>query len=281
MSETLLVDIRQGVGLITLNRPDRLNAIDADMGEMLEHVMVRLALDDAVRVIAITGAGRGFCAGADLARLGELSVPAAPGAPSRRLATRPGEPQPVLDALPDSEPAFRTRYLSPMAVAKPVIAIVNGPCAGIGLALMAACDLRFASDTAVFATVFPRRGLVAEGGLSWTLPALIGHGAATDMLMSGRKVDAQEALRMGLVNAVHPGDELMPKAMAYVQDLADNTSPRSLRIIKRQLMAARWQTPLQATQMSYDQTMESLQSEDFHESLAALKEKRPVRFTGR
>lgn len=276
MHEAILVSVDNGVGVLTLNRPERLNAITAEMGEALEHAMVRLGLDDDVRVIAITGAGRGFCAGADLARLEELGA-----GPSRRMSTRPGEPQPVLDALQDSEPAYRSRYLSPMAVSKPVVAIVNGPCAGIGLALAVACDLRFASDAAMFTAVFPRKGLIAEGGLAWTLPPLIGHGAASDLLLSGRKVDAQEALRLGLVNAVHASDELMPRAMAYLRDLADSASPRSMRIIKRQLAAARWQTPLEATRMSFDETVASLRSEDFQEGLAAAREKRTPRFPGR
>ncbi len=278
MTDPLLITIEHGVGLITLNRPERLNAIDAEMGERLEHAMVSLGLDEAVRVVAITGAGRGFCAGADVARLDEL---AGPGAIRRKVATRPGEPQPILDALVDAEPAFRTRYLSPMAVGKPVIAIVNGPCAGIGLALAVACDLRFAAAAAMFTTIFPRRGLVAEGGLAWTLPALIGHGAASDLLMSGRKIDADEALRLGLVNAVHPTETLRACAMAYARDLAEQASPRSLRIIKQQLQAARRQTPLEATRMSYDETMASLGCADFLEGQAAFKERRAPRFTGR
>src|SRR5262249_42443931 len=141
-------------------------------------------------------------------------------------------------------------------------AAVNGACAGAGLALAVSCDVRFASANAFFSAIFGRRGLVAENGLAWTLPRLIGHGAASGMFLSGRKIDAATALRYGLVNEVLPPEALMDHALAYARDIAENVSPRSARIIKGQLQASGHQTLSEALAASDAALREALASDD-------------------
>ena len=164
---------------------------------------------------------------------------------------------------------------------KPVIAAINGPAAGLGLIMALYCDVRFAADSAVFTTAFARRGLIAEHGISWLLPALVGHAHALDLLLSARKVDATEALAMGLVNQVHPGSALMDAAQAYARDLADNVSPRSIRVMKRQVYRAVLQSLEDATLIANAELPGSFVSEDFKEGVAHFLEQRPARFSGR
>ena len=270
-------EVEHGVAVITLNRPERLNAIGPEMGEVFDRLMVRAGTDDAVRAIVLTGAGRGFCAGADVARLDDLveTRGKSHGRPP------PGAPHPVFDVLVDAPPTSRTRYVIPSALPKPVIAAVNGACAGVGLSLAVTSDLRFASAEAFFTASFVRRGLTAEHALASTLPALVGQGAAADMLLSGRRVTAAEALALGLVNAVLAPDALLPHAIGYARDLAQNSSPRSMRIIKRQLWEARDQSLSQALLSAHEHLIASLASDDFQEGVAHFKERRPARFTGR
>ncbi|MBV9511058.1 MAG: enoyl-CoA hydratase/isomerase family protein [Caulobacteraceae bacterium] len=275
MTDLVSSVVDRGVALVTLNRPERLNAVDREMGPQFDAVMAGLAADTAVRVVVLTGAGRAFCAGADMERLRDLRV-----SEGRSLnVPTPGEPDPLFDAI-DAPPELRARYLLPMALPQPVIAAVNGACAGVGFLLACACDLRFASQSAVFAAAFSRIGLTAEGGLAWRLPQLIGEGASADLLFSGRKVAAPEALSLGLVKAVAPPEALMAETMAYARDLADKVSPRSLRVIKRQLRAARAQTPLEALALAHREVVASLASADFAEGLAAFLEHRPPHFPG-
>jgi enoyl-CoA hydratase/carnithine racemase len=273
--QDLLLDQQGGVALVTLNRPSRLNAFTDAMGGRFDELMVRLALDETVKVIVLTGAGRGFCAGSDMQSLGETRDQ------QRSTEPRPDAPRPAYDALSDAPPEVRSRFILPLAIPKPVIAAVNGACAGVGLCLATACDIRFAADTAQFTAVFARRGLTAEVSLAATLTALIGHGAASDMLFSARKVPAEEALRMGLAQAVLPADALMAHTLAYARDIAENISPRSTRVIKRQLFAARTQTFAETALMSYREAGRSLKSEDFREGIAHFVERRAPRFTGR
>jgi enoyl-CoA hydratase/carnithine racemase len=278
MSDLIIEDRIGGVAVITLNRPERMNAVNTPMGEAFDAAMVRAALDPAVRVVVVTGAGdRGFCAGADMDRLDGL----APGGSEKRIGAVPGSPHPVLDALVEAPPRLRTRYSLPLALPQPVIAAVNGAAAGVGLALAANCDVRFASRTAIFTAGFPLRGLTAEAGLARMLTVLVGRGAASDLLLSGRKIDAEEALRIGLVNAVTTPEDLLPHAMAYAARIADEASPRSTRVIKRQLRMAIDESFEDALVRSHGETASSLLSEDFREGVASFKERRKARFTGR
>jgi len=278
MPETVLTRIEDGVGIITLNRPDRLNAMSREAGELFETKMAALGVDPAVKVMVITGAGeRGFCAGADMERLQDIVDGGAEGIGSRRA---PGAAGP-LEVFADAPPMARARYVSPIAAPKPVIAAINGACAGVGFSLAAACDIRFASSTAVFAAGFARRGLIAESAVAWTLPRIVGQGAAAELLLSGRKFDAAEALRLGLVSAVLAPEDLLTHTLAYAREIALSASPRSTAVIKRQLRLAMDQTFEEAMAFAEGQTVASLESEDFKEGVASFREKRAPRFTGR
>jgi enoyl-CoA hydratase/carnithine racemase len=273
----VLCDIgADGVAVVTLNRPTRLNGLSQAMGEALDATFAALGANNDVRVIVLTGAGRGFCAGADLDRLQGLASDKGAGLSSNP----PDQPNPVFDGLSDAPAHLRSRLLAPMAVPQPVIAAINGPCAGVGLALAVSCDLRFGSPTALFTAAFPRRGLTAEAGLAWSLPRLVGRGAAADILLSGRKIGAVEAAAMGLLNAVIE-DDVLAYALAYARDIAANVSPRSSRVIKRQLVLAADQSQAEALALAYQEVVESLACEDFREGVASFVEKRSPAFTGR
>jgi enoyl-CoA hydratase/carnithine racemase len=164
---------------------------------------------------------------------------------------------------------------------KPVLAALNGATAGLGLVISLYCDVRFASDTAVFTTAFARRGLIAEHGVSWMLPRLVGLQNALDLLLSARKIDAHDALRMGLVSQVLPAPSLMPGVLGYARELADFVSPRSMGVIKRQLWQAQFQGLAEATAVAEEEMRKSFGAEDFKEGVAHFLEKRAPRFTGR
>jgi enoyl-CoA hydratase/carnithine racemase len=140
--------------------------------------------------------------------------------------------------------------------------------------------VRFASEDAVFSAIFGRRGLTAEAAMAYTLPAIVGQGAAADMLLSARSIGAVEALRMGLVNRIVKSDELLPQTLAYAQDIAANVSPRSTAVIKRQILRARSQTLLEALREGHQEVVDSLASVDFREGVAHYRERRAARFTG-
>jgi enoyl-CoA hydratase/carnithine racemase len=249
-----------GIATVLLNRPDRLNAWTPVMERELRAVMSSAEADPSVRVIILTGAGRGFCAGLDKDLLREHARHGRP-----RVATPGGQPG-------------RFTYL--ISIGKPVIAAINGAVAGSGLALALSCDLRFASTDAVFTTSFARRGLTAEHGLSWLLPRLVGVGNALDLLLSARRIDATEALRMGLVNRTTPPSRLIDEVTAYARRLVAECSPRSLRVIKRQVWAAAAQSLAGALREADREMAESLRSDDFQEGIAHLLEHRPPAFRG-
>lgn len=264
-------EVADRIAIVTLNRPERLNAWTATMGGEVRSAMKAAATDDAVRAIVLTGAGRGFCAGADIGNLSSLSQ-------GERSAIAFQAPPPF---DPDARPDFQTPYSYFPAVPKPVIAAVNGPCAGLGLVIALYCDLRFAAPEAQFTTAFSRRGLIAEHGISWTLPTLVGLSAALDLLLSARRVDADEALRLRLVDRVAPPGELMASVRAYASELCEAVSPRSMRVIKRQLWEARSQTLAEAVEVGNREMLESFKSEDFREGVKHFIEKRRPAFTGR
>jgi enoyl-CoA hydratase/carnithine racemase len=269
----VLYDVKERIATVTLNRPDRLNAFSGEMESGLRQVMERAAQDPAVRVIILTGAGRGFCAGADMERLS--------GAAGSAGATIPREaPKPLALGGP-ARADFQHRYSYFPAIAKPVIAAVNGPAAGLGFVFCCYCDMRFAGSEAIFTTSFARRGLVAEYGLAWLLPRLVGPGRAADLLFSARRVSAEEAAAMGLVDRVFPQAEFTPRVRDYATVLANEVSPRSLAVMKRQL----WEGLLgglgTAVELANEEMRASFSSEDFKEGVAHFVEKRPARFTGR
>lgn len=276
MSDTdVLYEVSQRIATITLNRPERLNAYTAGLGTALR-AAVRRATDDAdVRVIVLTGAGRGFCAGADM---DNLSAGTASGGASLAAENPKAEPAPF-DAA--SSPDYQTPHSYFPAVPKPIIAAINGACAGLGLVYALYCDQRFAAAGAKFTTAFSRRGLIAEHGISYTLPRLVGLAKALDLLMSARKFDADEALRLGVVDRVVPAAELMAAVRAYALDLADNVSPRAMAVIKRQLWAVGQQSMREAIEVGNREMLASFATADFKEGVAHFVEKRPAAFTGR
>ena len=266
----VLYDTSEGIATVTLNRPDRLNAWNGGIGRGVRESMQRAQADDDVKVIILTGAGRGFCAGADMNSLSDLS---ANGGEARDTETPPFD----RDARPD--------FQHPMSwlpsVGKPIIAAINGPVAGMGLAFSLFCDMRFASETAVFMSAFSRRGLIAEHGTAWMLSRLVGHSRALDIMLSSRRVSGEEAYRIGLADRVFPADVLMAETRAYAKDIADNVSPRSTRVMKRQIWDALIVDLKESMDVADEEMALSLKGEDFREGVAHFLEKRPPRFTGR
>jgi enoyl-CoA hydratase/carnithine racemase len=255
MSDVVQRTIDDGVALITLNRPDRLNAWTGEMERAYFSLLDDCAAREDVRAIVVTGAGRGFCAGADMDALQAIGAEGVGAAD--------------LD---------RRRQTFPLTVPKPILAAINGACAGIGLVQALMCDVRFAADDAKLTTAFARRGLVAEHGISWILPRLVGPARALDLLMSGRVVLGQEAAELGLVNRALPAERLLDEALAYARDLARNCAPSSMATMKRQVYAALDQ-PLDAALAEADSLMvASLQADDFREGVASFLERREPAF---
>lgn len=275
MSEpVVLYEVKDRIATITFNRPDRLNAFNAEMAAGLRQAMEKAARDEGVRVVILTGAGRGFCAGADMERLSGTA-----GSGGANLARE--APPPPLEAGGSRRADFQQRYSYFPAVPKPIIAAVNGPAAGLGFIFACYCDIRFAGSEAIFTTAFSRRGLIAEYGLAWLLPRLVGPAHAADLLYSARRVSAEEAARIGLVNRVLPQAKLMDEVRAYAGELAGAVSPRSMSVMKRQLWEGLMSGLGEAIELANAEMPPAFKSEDFREGVAHFVEKRPARFTGR
>ena len=274
-NQETLYDAANRVATITMNRPDKLNAWTAIMEREVRAAMGEAEHDENVRVIVLTGAGRGFCAGADMSL---LSTVAEKGLDEARRAQAV---QPASSGGEGTRRDFQKKYSYFAAVTKPVIAAINGPVVGLGLVIALYCDLRLASDAARFSTAFAQRGLIAEYGMAWMLPRLVGHANALDLLFSARMIDAAEALRMGLVNQVFPRETFLENVQKCAADLASSVSPRSLRVIKRQVYDAMFQTLAESFESSEQEMLASLQSEDFREGVAHFIEKRAPVFTGK
>lgn len=252
----ILADIREGVGIITLNRPDKLNAWTPAMGTLYFNTLDAMAADPAVRVILVTGADRGFCAGADMAGLSNIA------ASGGEMPDRDGRP-----------------YWYAMGIGKPIVAAVHGACYGVGLQQALCCDIRFASRDARFCVPYVKRGLIAELALSWLLGRLVGLGRTTDMLLSARVVGGEEALAIGLVTQLSEPGELFEHAFAYCRTIAAENSPWAMRTVKQQiyddLMSASLTQPFgRAEQL----LQEAVAGPDMQEGIAAFREKRPLYF---
>jgi enoyl-CoA hydratase/carnithine racemase len=267
--QELRYEVEDPIATITFDRPERLNAMTNRMTDELKHAVAQAEADERAVAIVLTGAGRGFCAGADLQGLKAIGEGKSYGE-GANLEASPGDP--------GMAPNFSGPYAYLFSVRKPVIAAVNGPCAGLGFAVMCFADVRFASDRAVFSTAFSRRGLIAEWGIGWTLPRLIGHSHALDLLFSARRIDAAEAERIGLVNKTLPHDELLPFVRAYVKDLADNVSPTSMAVIKRQVYTRLEAELGPSLEESIRLMTESFRRPDFPEGVSSYLEKRPPKF---
>ena len=270
--EAVLYDVRDCICTVTLNRPDRLNAWTRRMHLDLEDAMRTAGADPAVRAIILTGAGRGFCAGADMDGLQAIG---SGGPVERGPEVRPELPGGSTFAQ------FRMTYSYLPSIPKFIIAAINGPAAGLGFVIPLYADMRYAAESAVFTTAFAQRGLIAEHGVSWLLPRLVGLPIALDLLCSARKFRAPEALSLGLVNRVIADDKLMAETRAYARLLADTVSPRSVAVMKKQIWEAQFQTLAEATVQANHEMELSFQTADFKEGVAHYLEKRAARFTGR
>ena len=259
--DTIRTELRDGVLTVTLHRPERLNAFTERMLEELLRVLDQADADDAVRVVVFTGAGRAFCAGADLGSGGDTFDSSAR---ESREAHRDGGGRLTLRL-------FDCR--------KPVIAAINGPAVGVGVTMTLAMDVRLASEQARFGFVFARRGIVPEACSSWFLPRLVGIGRALEWVTTGRVLPASEALEAGLVSRVVPGEELLPAAHALAREIADNTSAVSV-CLARQLL---WKMlgadhPMEAHKLDSRAIHAMGRSPDAYEGVTSFLEKRPPRF---
>ena len=265
-------EIKNSIHIISLNRPDRLNAWTEDMALEIRNSMDKASNNNNTKVIILTGTGRGFCAGADMDSLNSVDA-------DERADQNKQSPY---SAFRENWPLdFQRAQTWFPSVPKPIIAAINGPAAGLGLILSMWCDIRFATKSAIFSTAFSKRGLIAEHGLSWLLPRLVGMGHAMDMTLTARKITAEEAERIGFVNKIFDDEIFMEEVLKYSENLANEVSPRSMKVMKKQL----WQGLLQglndAVSIADNDMIESFASEDFKEGVAHFIEKRAPKFTGK
>ena len=217
--DVVLCAIEAGIATITFNRPERNNAWTNELGARYLELLNSCNEDPTVRAIVVTGAGRSFCPGADMNMLSDFGA----------LQDAPESPEPPRDMIaPDTLPSYLAAVMG-----KPVIAAINGACAGLGLVHAMLCDVRFAAKGAKFTMAFSQRGLIGEYGSAWLLPRLVGRPRALDLLMSSRVILSDEARDLGLVNFVSEPEHLLDEAKAYAHELATKCSPQSLAIMKR------------------------------------------------
>jgi enoyl-CoA hydratase/carnithine racemase len=260
--ETIRYEVADGVLTITLNRPERLNAFTGQMAQDLLAAFDRSDADDDVRVVIVTGEGRGFCAGADLGGGGDTFD-------WSDVAT--GDQQPR-----DTGGLVSLRIYDSL---KPVIAAINGPAVGVGITMTLPMDIRLAADAAKIGFVFARRGIVPEACSSWFLPRVVGISQAMEWVATGRVFTADEALRGGLVRSVHPPEELMGAATELAREIADNTAPVSVALARRLMWRGLGEThPMQAHQADSRAMFSRGQSGDAREGVVSFLEKRPAEY---
>lgn len=253
MSDAVLVEVdADGVATLTLNRPERRNGWSEEIEAAYYGALTAAAQDPSVRAVVLTGAGTTFCPGADMSRLGGLATEG---------AVLPHRPVDVPRTFP-----------------KPLVAAINGACAGIGLVQALFCHVRFAADTARFSTAFARRGLVAEHGIAWTLPRLVGLENALDLLLSARTVEAAEAKELGLVSRVVPAADVLEAARTYARDIARHCAPAALAVIAAQVRDGVDGSFADALERAYRETDHRIGGADLREGVASWLEKRPPAF---
>ena len=262
----ILYVVDRMIATITLNRPDKLNAWTARMEADVKHAIEQAASDAAVRAIVITGAGRGFCAGADMSLLSTIS-----GEGGQRRA-----PQ-VANSAGDN---FDQKFSYFLAIPKPIFAAINGPIAGIAFCFSLFCDFRYMAEGAKLTTAFAKRGLVAEHGSSWMLPRLVGTMNALDLLYTARTVTAAEAERLGLVRCL-PADNFLAQVQTIARDMVTTASPRSIGVIKLQVFQSLFKSLAEAWKMADVEMEKSFSSDDFKEGVAHFVEKRAPAFSVR
>ncbi len=265
-------EIKQGIAAVTLHRPGRGNAWTKRMNAEYRHVMAGLDENPDVRVIVVTGSGRQFCAGADFKALDHYRDTGDDYVSSLRddAMARPGH---------GVRPEYDHDMVWHWGLRKPVIAAINGACAGIAMSLAAFCDLRYAVEGAKFTTAAPRLGLPAEYGLAWILPRQIGVTQAADVLMTGRTILAQEAKEMGFLNNVYPEDEFLDRVMETARYMAEQVSPMATKTTKRQLYGELMQHDVgAAVEASKRLIGDHMRSADYREGVTAFQEGRPPKF---
>ncbi|CAN5836607.1 enoyl-CoA hydratase [soil metagenome] len=269
--QDITVAVDERVCTVTLNRPERLNAWTARMEKEFRQAVEAAEADDAVRAIVVTGAGRGFCAGADMDILEAGAASGGEGTSDASVLA------PEAEGI-ERNYAWRFSYL--LRVRKPVFAAINGPIAGIGLCMALFCDFRYMAEGQKLTTAFAKRGLIAEHGASWMLPRLVGLTNALDLLMSARTVVTAEAATLGLVKAL-PVDGFLAAVQSTARELTFHASPRSIGVIKRQVYDGLFQNLDEAWARADEAMQASFKSEDFREGVAHFLEKRTPAFTGR
>ncbi|MBU6272877.1 MAG: crotonase/enoyl-CoA hydratase family protein [Betaproteobacteria bacterium] len=263
--ETLLYSVEDGIATVTLNRPDKLNAFTTRMRDEMIAVFDETDADDAVRAVIITGAGRGFCAGADLSAGGK-TFDYASRSESAREESRVGE------VYRDGGGLTTLRIYRSL---KPVIGAINGPAVGIGVTMQLPMDIRLASTEARFGFVFARRGIVPEAASTWFLSRVVGMQTALEWCFTGRVFNAQEALERGLVRSVHAPADLMPAARALAREIADNTAPVSVALTRQMLWRMAGQDhPMKAHRIDSRAVQARGQSADAREGVSSFLEKR-------
>jgi enoyl-CoA hydratase/carnithine racemase len=271
MYQEIIYEVQDPVAIITMNRPEALNALTGRMQAEIRHALGQAEQDPAVVGIVLTGAGRGFCAGADIGGLDATASGSTGEAEDLSdLAAHPGDPEMGSN--------FQVTFTYMLSVRKPIIAAINGPCAGLGFCFALLCDMRFAERQAKFTTAFSQRGLIAEHASSWLLPRLVGAGKALDLLWSARKFTGDEAKELGVVERLVEQGESRQAAIDYITEIASVASPTSFRIIKSQVYRHLNMELGDAMTESNEWMRESLDREDFKEGVRSFIEKRPPSF---
>ena len=271
MYQDILYDVDGPTAVVTMNRPDNLNAFTRLMLAEIRHALAAAERDPDVVGTVLTGAGRGFCAGMDMNALNTLSSGDGDGAEDfSHLDANPGNP--------DMGPDFAPIYNHLLGLRKPLIAAVNGAAAGMGMSYALLSDMRFVERTAKFTTSFSQRGLVAEHGMSWILPRLLGPAKALDVLWTARRIGGEEAVAMGLGDRLCETGEALSDAKGYIAQLAQTASPTSLMVMKQQVYK-HVDMPIGPAMKETERLMdESLTRPDFREGVRSFIEKRPPSF---